>query len=252
MKETKFEECYIVSENKMLSVEELLEVSKSNKAYYTTIKDSLACPKCRAASLTFRSNANTPHLSTKKHDIHAKNCYYTFEPATKKQLQKYRNNSKNREAIARKLNSCLDSLITKSHSNVIKNTGQTTVKETKESYLINLEKISKAIPRKRITAKFYDEDYEIPKLFYGRVMAKWDMKNDRPRLELYCMQNKYICSVWMSKNVCDCMENYLKFQSKKECTVAFFSEMKLSNNFKNATIKHSTELIIRIESEEEN
>jgi len=247
MKETKFEECCVVSENKMLSVEELLEVSQSNKAYFTTIKDSLACPECRAASLTFRPNAKTPHLSTKKHSIHVENCYYAFEPATKKQLQEYRDNPENHESIARKLNSCLDSLVAKSAPNVIRNTEQSTAKGMTESYLISSEKASKAVPRKRITAIFYDEDYEIPKLFYGRVIAEWDTKNDRPRLKIYSVQNKYICSVWMSKTVYDYTESHLKFKSKKECSVAFFTEMKLSNNFKNATIKHSAELIIRIE-----
>ncbi|MFV0254635.1 MAG: hypothetical protein ACK5G7_00665 [Erysipelotrichaceae bacterium] len=245
MSNVKFEECFLKNKNKFMSVEDLRAIhDRFDGSYEKEYNNHFYCPECYLARLSFHPNAKTPHFRSL--DNHDQNCAFNFQPLKNKEVEKYFNIPINRDAISRKLNSCLDLLNMCSKQTALQHDVQVSNKK-EGSFIVGCQGKNRCIRRKKLTAGFNQDDYGICMIFYGRVSLEWDLRNENIKyIRIKSADKKtYICSVSMSSKIYDYIKDDKKFDDNRICNVAFMSSMEKKGNFNNCKIKYSTELALR-------
>jgi len=250
MVNVKFEECYLKNKEDFISVEDLFQIhNKDDGSYEKFYLGNFYCSECFCAQLSFHPNAQTPHF--RSNGIHNKHCSYNFMPASKKQIEEYCNDQTNRDAINRKLKSCLELLREQGQqiNEMPKSKRNKNQSKNGEYYTVDTGATKRTIRRKKLTSQFVEDDYNIPMIFYGTVLLEWDLRKDAIKFLRIRNTNKcaHICSISISKNIYSYMDESMKFQGKRFGKIAFLSYMEKKDQFKNCKIKYSTELVIYLE-----
>lgn len=155
------------------------------------------------AQLSFHPNAQTPHF--RSNGTHDKDCSFNFKPATKKFMENYCNEEMNRDAISRKLKSCLDLLKNQNHALGMANIKLKSVSTYKKINYFTIEEgnVKKSIFRKKLSTPFNEDNYNIPIIFYGNVLVEWDIRFENVKyLRIRNIKtNANICSIAISNNI---------------------------------------------------
>lgn len=248
----KFEEFYYDIEKEIYDLEVLVKIYNENRATYKeSYYGHIYCPECYEAKLAFKPTAKTPYLSTLPTAIHNKDCSCNYDSASKQQMQEYYTDTKNVDAINRKLKSCIDLLLKPS-----KKTGKTGLgkndKGTKIESTFGFETKGKKflIRRKKITLPFDEtEDYGVPMLFYGCVKLKWIKKEYSGQVSKYLQvlkpeNNWILASIYVSDKVYQYLDETVKNITDEKYHIAFMSEMKKKGTFNNCSLLFSSHIII--------
>lgn len=248
MANVKFEECFLRNTDDFISVDDLQKVyDKHDGTYEQYYLGNFYCPECFIAQLSFHPNAQTPHF--RSNGKHNDKCSFNFDPVSKKQIEEYCNNQWNRDAINRKLKSCLDLLSMYKPQSMA---GKIRVhnkksEENLDYFTVEVKSKRRSIRRKKLTTSFSKDDYDMPMLFYGTVLLEWDLRNEDIKFLRIKNIDKgtYICSMSVSNNIYSHIQEDMKFDGRKKCNVAFLSSMERKDDkFNNCRIKYSTELVI--------
>lgn len=245
----KFEECFLRSTDKFISVDDLQEVyEKHDGTYERYYLGDFYCPECLVARLSFHPNAQTPHF--RSNGKHNDGCSFNFEAVSKKQIEEYCKSQWNRDEINRKLNSCLDLLNMSKFQPIERNIQNFNKKSEKvlDYFTVEVKSRRRSIRRKKLTVSFSKDDYDVPMFFYGTVLLEWDLRNEN--IKFLRIKNidtgTYICSMSISNNIYSHIQEDMKFDGRKKCNVAFLASMERKDDkFNNCRIKYSTELVIK-------
>lgn len=244
----------------IISVENLIEqYSENDKLFYKKYKQRLYCPECKQVLLSFvDSKDKKQHLRAYPNLHHADTCSYSLDEVSPQQFETYLSDNKNIQAIQNRLRAMIHMLLRNEELNtnplvITIEQGAVSNNDVPRNIVLS-KKQHRSIPNKSLTAPFDRADYNIWKLFYGKVNIRWrhkkfDDENIKYSLDLYnTSTNKYICTLNMKK----LPYYWFEKQNSKICSVettknvyiSFASVMKEKDGFKNADIIHSELLII--------
>lgn len=209
---------------------ELENLKENNWQDFENIRNHLYCPECRRAGI--KAVCDNPfYLSSKpviKNNLpHTSKCSHRYEAVTSLQYNKYSENLPNATTINRRLKNLIRNAFFNeqiNHTDFLLSVSKNNKNEIEE-YDKQRPNASRSIPRKMITERFYDEDYNCYKMFYGEVLLDWknDYK-DKAEVVLLKLDKKYICSLTMSvsyiKNKID-----VQFIKNRQVKIAFNSKI---------------------------
>ena len=183
-------------------------------------KDNLYCPECHMARLRFtrKTSKHRAYLSTWQGDQHRPDCSHAFDPASKHQTKEYYNNLRPAQ-ITDKLEAAINAIRRREQRNmadrdendpdrnpaiaqITKNNGEQKTYQLPNRSIYNIEKVPK-------------EDYDMPILFYGRVLLSVEEKEAKKgyKSPYYFLRihnpvtRKMICSFYRGRHKDDINEN---------------------------------------------
>lgn len=224
MSKCKFEDAFCSKSGRIIDIAEASDLYASNPAEYKKISNNLYCPECKKAKLSF-VNGSTKYFRTFKGSLHNENCSLSQELMSVKQTADFIANTENRAAILRQIASAMAVLFNDNSKRIIKKTNVTELDETQTitGFSTNYKK-RKRIARKRIDLPFSDEDFNAPKIFYGKVCALWEKTNTKYKLLMYSLKtNKLVCKIFVTEKVYQYIPDKYKFEKSIECAISFLA-----------------------------
>lgn len=247
----KFEEALYVNKGlkKLVSIDVISKIRKDNPIKFRDeIQGYLYCPECHSPQLIHRQCVGkSDHFATSKDQKHKDECSSLYEKANQKIISEILSEP-NHEKLKNRLQYFLMSLHKpiklKSNPLIYKKTKISKVNTDKKE-VNNIVIKSYYLPRKRLTNKLLPDDVEDTKIFYGDVLIKWrSLPDEKHLLLIHNLQSQYICSLFMSKNVYNYIDNNFKIDMK--CSVAFIAKLNAKEQnekiFYNANLNHSSEI----------
>ena len=232
----KFEEAYVKPLDKIIDINELSLISRTDILNFATIRKQLYCPECRKAQLAYVSG-NIPHLRTFPDAKHEEVCSLRQEElsgtALKLLLQQGHTQRVEKE-IENVLFIMLENRVQKQvqkNDSTLSNKNRT-IKGSARACTLN-----KRIPRKRIDLPMNDDDFGIPKIFYGQVFLRWKKKINTDNGYMLLLFSKpedeeAVCLLNISPAVYSYLPKPYKKQSVAYCKILFFGEVKKTYNHK--------------------
>lgn len=238
MSKCKFEDAFCSKSGRIIDIAEVSDLYASNPAEYKKISDNLYCPECKKAKLSF-VNGSTKYFRTFKGSLHNENCSLIQDLMNVKQTTDFIRNTENRDAILRQITSALTMLFNDNSKKAIKKTNVTELDETQTITGVSTNyKKRKRIARKRIDLPFSDEDFNAPKIFYGKVCALWEKENNKYKLLLYSLKTKrLLCKIFVTEKVYQYIPEKYKLEKSFKCGISF-----LANFQKRVETYHITNL----------
>ncbi|MEG2073880.1 MAG: hypothetical protein RRY54_03865, partial [Angelakisella sp.] len=171
----KFEEAYCATYMETYSVDFISDIfAKSPDIFSKNYQGNLYCPECHKAQLSFK-NAQSPYFSAYPKAPHEPDCTLKQNTMSVKQSKKFISEEKNKDKIQRQMQSVMLRLFS-----VVAKPRQTKVyvstsKPTVTTSTIELPKTeTNQLQQKRIDLAFRPGDFGCYKLFYGKVIARWE------------------------------------------------------------------------------
>lgn len=202
----KFEEALIKHQNKIVNINEIIDMKNSNDMLLEKIKDDLYCPECGQAKLSIYLNVTNPFLKTKNNEVHNKYCSMIQPLLSEAEVNNIFNNA-SYDTILPYMEKVLSLLDEKKknveHSEELKG-------KVKRKY-----KQKKRLPIKRIDRPLNEEDYNTVKRFYGNVNTKFDVvereEGTKYWLRILSLDGKQnYCNIKISEKVyCYLDRNYI-------------------------------------------
>lgn len=174
----------------------------------------LFCPECHTPQLSLVTSKNGIDFFLRgfKNQPHTNNCSYSFDSVNKTAITELLNNTDSREFINKKLKGLVSRLlkkqILKQNPLLVKmELGKISTDDIEKHDLRNRQ-IIRRLPIKSITSPFDDDDYGVPKLFYGNVDIQFNKRTNSTSgsffysLAIFSRKaNNIICSINMSEAV---------------------------------------------------
>ncbi|MDR0854075.1 MAG: hypothetical protein LBN34_06880 [Clostridiales Family XIII bacterium] len=246
MANLKFDECFLKNTQKTITVNNLLHIHDTNiQLYFSVYSDDCYCPVCFQAKLSFVANAKTPHF--RSINKHLESCEYNFKATTKKQAEDFYSDTNNRETINRMLRSCIDSLYQKTYTDKTEETRKSVNSHSSSPFIVLINSNKRRFRKKRITAVFHDEDYNIKMIFYGKVLIKWEKDDTDWFLIIKNNAQECVCKIKVTGKVYYYIDDRMKFSGLKAGKVAFIAEMKEYKGCNSSYIRRSSDLMINLE-----
>lgn len=231
-----------------IKLEEIIElVTKNIKKFNQIYQGNLYCQECKLARLMYNNSLKTPYLSTYPNDKHSSTCSRRCNEVSATAFNSYCENKDNLEHIHQRLESLLAKLLrnksTASNPLIILVKNKQCIEDTICS---SGSARTYAIPTKSLTAPFSSEDYNIYKMFYGKVKIKWQ-ENNKGNYFLKIINvdtHKLICSIAMSAYV----HSKIPAQFQKDieqALVVFNSKMELKDGkYNNSYFDDASRIVI--------
>lgn len=193
-----------------ISLEILIDIyNKNNQLYINTYYNQIYCPECHKAKL------NLIHMKNDKFCLrafpkqkHGDLCSKQLPLVSNSVFKKYCEAKDSVEHINRRLHQLIDMVLKKatisSNPQVIRTiNGKCSDDEVMKQEISNHTYL-KAIPIKSLTTPFHDDDYNVWKIFYGKVNIKWDKTDYSYNLKCYHPTKNYlICRISVSNKIYD-------------------------------------------------
>lgn len=201
----KYEDAYLASEDRFVSVDEICNVySNDIKRYASVYNGKLFCSCCRKVPLSF-VNAQSSFLRGYPNCKHTDGCINAPEEMSPSEVKRLLSDSYGEKAIRNQINR-LVLLFTKRESTFGDEGGAIALrnKDGKDSDKKIRRQINKSVPRKQINAPFSTTDIGAEKLFYGEAHIKWEKCKDSEKMKLLIYGRdlkKLICKLYLSANV---------------------------------------------------
>lgn len=254
-KSLKFYEAAYINPNKsfeLITIDKLTQVRNDNPILFENeFKHYLFCPECQKPHLSHH-NAKTPYLS--KHlaylEKHESGCSKICPPLSNNIYDKYSNDPRNYDTIYRRLQATIERMLlgNKKISNpfIFKDKGKYANEPTK-FIATDSDSNAKAIPRKLLTRPFSDNDFDVNKLFYGKVNIRLVLKdNGKYRLEIINpITNRIICAINMSSKVRNYLTNINDNKVIENTLFAFNSVINKNGKYLNSYIDDSRKIVIK-------
>lgn len=225
----KFEEAYCSKTNRIVNIETVTDAFKSDEIYIKNYKDSLLCPECRKARLSF-VNAEKAYFRTSQNAQHAENCSRKQLAMSSREVAKWLRDPEGIQSAIRQMESILVTLLDEASAilRIPKDVGNNMTRGVQRiPQKVGIR--TKPFPRKRIDIEFSEDDFDTTKLFYGIIRFKWEKEENKAGYKalLYHPIKKYLlCKLYVSENVYTHLPIELKqnFGNDFKCAVAFFAE----------------------------
>ncbi|MBQ3702530.1 MAG: hypothetical protein II885_07220 [Oscillospiraceae bacterium] len=204
--ELKFEEAFLCTEDRNVTISELSQMFDENKkAFDKDIRNNLLCPQCRIAKLVF-VNGIGKHLRTHQNAVHADNCDLEQEVISSRYTDEYVKSGKNMTSIIRQIEA-VQRLLREDFSQ--RGPDSERIQKTElNRHCYRKDIASKRIRslrlgRKRLDHDLQDEDYGVYKIFYGKVVFQWEaLEDERKRILLRDIKtNKFLCRISVTQSV---------------------------------------------------
>lgn len=198
-----------------LKLEYLIAQKKKNeKLFEQKYYRRLFCPECHAPQLSLVASSNGVDFFLRgfKNQAHTNNCSYSFDSVSNAAITKLLDDTKSSEFVNAKLKGLVNNLlkrqILKQNPFLVKvEHGKVSTNDVKDHDLINRQTI-KRLPTKSLTSPFDENDYNVPKLFYGNVDIKFFERKNKKNGSLFYVIDVYfretnnkICSISMRPGV---------------------------------------------------
>ena len=198
-----------------LKLEYLIAQKKKNeKLFEQKYYRRLFCPECHAPQLSLVASSNGVDFFLRgfKNQAHTNNCSYSFDSVSNAAITKLLDDRKSSKFVNAKLKGLVNKLFKKKileyNPFLVKvEHGRVSANDVNNHDLINRQ-IIKRLPTKSLTSPFDENDYNVPKLFYGNVDIKFfKRKKELDNSFFYAIDvyfretNKKICSISMSSGV---------------------------------------------------
>jgi hypothetical protein len=186
---------------------ELENLKENHWQDFENIRHHLYCPVCREAGVEAVCS-ETFHLRSKSADQnnspHTLVCPHRYETVTSSQYTKYSENPQNAETIHRRLENLIRNAFFNEqleHKDFLLSVSEDNNRKVQE-YDEHRPNATRSIPRKMITERLYDEDYNCYKMFYGEILLEWqpDYGENGAKVALKKLNDDFICSLTMSRS----------------------------------------------------
>lgn len=198
-----------------LKLEYLIDEKKNDeKLFEQKYHRKLFCPECHTPQLSLVSSKNGIDFFLRgfKKQPHTNNCSYSFDSVNKTAISELLNNTDSREFVNKKLNGLISSLlkrqILKQNPLLVKIELDKISTDDIEKHDLRNRQIIRRLPTKSLTSPFGDDDYKVPKLFYGNVDIKFNKRTNSSNgsvfysLAIFLRKtNSIVCSIKMSETV---------------------------------------------------
>lgn len=150
-------------------------------------KNALYCPECHDARLRFtrKTSKHRAFLSTWRGCNHAHGCSHNYEPASKQQIKEYYK-SLRPEQVTDKLKAAINAMIRREQRRPLGHTESGSDQNPALAKIINngTEKIYRLPTRTLANIRnIYQEDFDIPILFYGKALLRVEKKPPKDKWE---------------------------------------------------------------------
>lgn len=243
-----------------LKLEDLIDEKKNDeKLFEQKYYRKLFCPECHTPQLSLVTSKNGIDFFLRgfKNQPHTNNCSYSFDSVNKTAITELLNNTDSCEFINKKLKGLVSRLlkrqILKQNPLLVKmELGKISTDDIEKHDLRNRQ-IIRRLPTKSITSHFDDDDYGVPKLFYGNVDIQFCKKQNKSDNSFFYSLNIFpretndvICNVNMSEKVFSHLNVPFDKDYKKHANVfiAIATTLTLNKSYVNGQISHSAYCVI--------
>lgn len=218
----KYEEVYCKGENRTFTLNEVAYIHNNEpERYARSLDGQMFCPDCHKVPMTF-VNSKRSHFRGFPNVDHEEGCIYTKEEMTQEEVRELLTKPAGENEIVHQIDRLVIQFLRNSAGDVATDdinrptiSGNDPDAPTKKRW-----KTKTVMPRKQINAPFYDEDYGVAKLFYGRVHIKWEVTQSGDRMKLliqHIKTRKLICRLFLTAGVYKHLP--YKYKSEPECDV---------------------------------
>lgn len=228
----KYEDAYCAKENKTYSIEEVAAVFHKDPARFGSIfEGNMLCPYCRCVHFSF-VNAKHPHFRGYPLEEHRVDCYFATELMQPEEVdslvESLQANSVEEAIIVRQIERMLIQFFKNNSDNVVLNTIHPMNNLNAELYATKAKGEKRMIPQKQINSEFLQEDFNIFKIFYGKVNIEWERDSVAGEYRLLIrkiISRHFICRLRISEQVYHHLEDSCKVPRRYNAFIVFFTRL---------------------------
>lgn len=245
----KFEDAYCEFNRRIMPIHEVTSIYARNAASFSdNYKNSFWCPECRIAQLSY-NNAATPYFCTYPNASHADNCSLRQDEMGAKQAKSFVDSKDNLKLLTRQLNSLFHLLLSEAgttEGGAIPS--NSSVQKQPALSACAVSTTNRRFPRKRIDAKFREQDIDCYKFFYGDVNLTWEKSVAGKGYKILLRSiktNEFLCRIYVTDNVYRHISDSYKSTEPFNCKIVFLACMqKAQKNYLKTSLQWSDYLVI--------
>lgn len=257
--EQKYDEAIFSSNDlfEFVSLEMLIDLYNDNyKSYINRYYNKIYCPECYKAKLNLiHTNSDKFWLRAFPKQEHDDLCSKQLPLVSNSMFNKYCESKDSAEHINKRLHQLIDMVLKKETIDfnplVIKVVDKKCSNDEVMKHEIRNHTNLKSTPIKSLTNPFHDDDYDVWKMFYGKVRIKWNKSTYSYNLMCYHPTKNYlICRISVSNMIYDC---YLPDEYKHDIANVFIAFAGIIQHieyngrfYNNAVLRFSNHLVIKL------